>query len=310
VTKPFSLAFKQKMMACMTGNDAVSARQLALEPGRRQQTLSRWLQEASSLSIMPAKRPRRDWSIEEKIRVLAKASTRTGAELTDFRQREGVRPAEYEQWRRALGEEGRASLATLQRMRTLERELARKAQALTDAAAALNEAETAGARLRDACPVIGGAVRTIQRWKRHPDADDGRCGPRHRPGNARSAREETEGLARLTSAEYGHRSPKQLVPRLADEGRYLASESTMSRLRRRVGWGARRRSTLRLAVARATTVHRAVRSNQVWSWDITSLPPVFRGRVLRLSLVMDVWSRRIVGGDVHDDESAERAATH
>jgi transposase len=61
VTKPFSLAFKQKMMARLTGKDAVSARQLALETGLRQQTLSRWLQEASSLPIMPAKRPRRDW---------------------------------------------------------------------------------------------------------------------------------------------------------------------------------------------------------------------------------------------------------
>jgi hypothetical protein len=84
VTKPFSLAFKQKMMARLTGTDAVSARQLAMETGLRQQTLSRWLQDASSLSGMPAKRPRRDWSIEHKIRILAKASALTGAELTDF----------------------------------------------------------------------------------------------------------------------------------------------------------------------------------------------------------------------------------
>ena len=46
---------------------------------------------------MPAKRPRRDWSIEEKIRILAKASTLTGAEQTDFLQRESVRAAEFEQ---------------------------------------------------------------------------------------------------------------------------------------------------------------------------------------------------------------------
>ena len=113
----------------------------------------------------------------------------------------------------------------------------------------------------------------------------------------------------MTSAEYGHLSPKQLVPRLADEGRYLASESTMYRLRRRVGLSARRPPVLRTEVTRATTVHRAVRSNQVWSWDITYLPTVIRGRFLRLYLVMDVWSRRIVGWEVHDDESAERAAT-
>jgi transposase-like protein len=126
VTRPFSPAFKQKMVARVTGGDAVSARQLASETGLRQQTLSRWLQEASSLPVMPAKRPKREWSIEEKIRILAKASPLTGAALTDFLQREGARQAEYEQWRLALGEEGRASLTTVKRIRTLERELARK----------------------------------------------------------------------------------------------------------------------------------------------------------------------------------------
>ena len=137
MTKPFSLAFKQKMLARLTGKDAVSARQLAGETGLRQQTLSRWLQEASSLPLMPAKRPKRDWSIEEKIRILAKASTLTGAELSDFLHHEGVLQAEYEQWRLALGEEGRASLATVKRIRTLERELARKEKALAEAAALL-----------------------------------------------------------------------------------------------------------------------------------------------------------------------------
>ena len=137
MTKPFSLAFKQKMVARLTGKDAVSAPQLALETGLRQQTLSRWLQEASSLPVMPAKRPRRDWSIEEKIRILATASTLTSGELTDLLQREGVLQAEYEQWRLALSDEGRASLATTKRIRGLERELARKEKALAEAAALL-----------------------------------------------------------------------------------------------------------------------------------------------------------------------------
>jgi putative transposase len=175
--------------------------------------------------------------------------------------------------------------------------------------AALNEAQIAGARLHAACQVIGVSARTIQRWTRHPDADDRRCGPRHRPGNALSAREETQLLALMTSTAYGHLSPKQLVPRLADDGRYLASESTMYRLKRRVGLRAQRPPLLRTEVTRAITIHRAVRSNQVWSWDITYLPTVIRGRFLRLYLVMDVWSRRIVGWAVHDDEIAERAAT-
>lgn len=169
--------------------------------------------------------------------------------------------------------------------------------------AALTEAQIAGARLHAACQVIGVSARTIQRWKRHPEADDRRCGPRHRPGNALSAREASQVLALMTSVEYGSLSPKQLVPHLADEGRYLASESTMYRLKRRVGLSARRPPRLRTDVTRAMTIHRAVRSNQVWSWDITYLPTVIRGRFLRLYLVMDVWSRRIVGWEVQDRKS-------
>jgi transposase len=135
--KPFSLAFRQQMVARLTGKDAVSAGQLAAETGLHQQTLSRWLQEASSLPLMPAKHPRREWSIEEKIRILAKASHLIGAELTDCLQRAGVLAAEFEQWRLALGEDGRASLATMKRIRLLERELARKEKALAEAAALL-----------------------------------------------------------------------------------------------------------------------------------------------------------------------------
>jgi hypothetical protein len=93
---------------------------------------------------VPAKRARRDWSIDEKIRILAKASTLTGAELTDLLQREGVLQAEYEQWRLGLSEEGRASLATTKRIRALERELARKERALAEAAALLVLKKTPG----------------------------------------------------------------------------------------------------------------------------------------------------------------------
>jgi hypothetical protein len=86
---------------------------------------------------MPAKRPRSDWSIEEKVRILAEATPLAGAELAECLAREGVPLAEYEQWRLALTDEGRASVATLKRIRALERELARKEKALAEAAALL-----------------------------------------------------------------------------------------------------------------------------------------------------------------------------
>jgi len=139
MTKPFSVAFKQKMVQRLTGNNAVSASQLAREAGVRQQNLSRWLQEAHSLPIMvdKPKRTAREWTVERKARVLAAASTLDGEALTAYLKREGVKFPEYEQWRIALDEGGAASAATNKRIRQLERELARKEKALAEAAALL-----------------------------------------------------------------------------------------------------------------------------------------------------------------------------
>ena|SRR5439155_2537842 len=125
------------MLGRLTGKDAVSARQLSLETGLRQQTLSRWLQDACSLSGMPVKRQPKPWSIDEKIEILAKAGKLTGTALTALLEREGLLLSDYEQWRLALAEEGRGALATTKRIRALERELARKEKALAEAAALL-----------------------------------------------------------------------------------------------------------------------------------------------------------------------------
>ena len=112
----------------------------------------------------------------------------------------------------------------------------------------------------------------------------------------------------LNSARYAHLSPKQLVPQLADEGLYLASESTIYRLQRRLGLRRRPRAMSRTDVTRANTIHRASKSNQVWSWDITWLPTTVRGVYLHVYLVMDVWSRKIVGWRIAEADSAEIAA--
>lgn len=139
MTKVFSVAFKQKMVQRLTGKNALSASQLARETGVRQQNLSRWLQEARSLPIMTdiPKPTVREWTVEQKARVLAEACKLGGEELSAYLEREGVKLAEYEQWRIALEEGGRASASTNKRIRQLERELARKEKALAEAAALL-----------------------------------------------------------------------------------------------------------------------------------------------------------------------------
>lgn len=156
--------------------------------------------------------------------------------------------------------------------------------------------------------MLGISARTIERWRADPGAGDHRYGPHHRPGNALSPAEEAQIVTVLTSSRYAGLSPKQLVPQLADEGLYLASESTMYRVQRRHGLRTKGRTTPRTHVTRASTVHRATGPNQVWSWDITWLPTTVRGSYLYLYLIMDVWSRRIVGRRIAERESANIAA--
>ena len=138
MSKPFSVAFRQKMVERLTGKNAVSATQLARETGVNQQNLSRWLQEARSLPLVADRpKPVRMWTIEQKVRVLAETCRLDGEELTAYLEREGVKRAEYEQLRLALDEGGIASTSTSKRIRQLERELARKEKALAEAAALL-----------------------------------------------------------------------------------------------------------------------------------------------------------------------------
>jgi len=139
MTKPFSIAFKKKMVEQLTGKDAISHRALARSTGVSQTTASRWVLEARSLPLMARKKTHKTkaWSVEDKVRVLAAASNLTGAELAALLEKEGLLLAELEQWRLALDEEGRSSLAITKRINSLERELARKEKALAEAAALL-----------------------------------------------------------------------------------------------------------------------------------------------------------------------------
>ncbi len=172
----------------------------------------------------------------------------------------------------------------------------------------LDEAVKGGARLERACAVIDLDVRTAQRWRRQgAGSDDRRCGPKQRPRNALSEAERKQVLAIANRPEHRDLSPKQIVPRLADEGTYVASESTFYRILRAEGQLAHR------AASRPATSPRprelvATAPNRVWSWDITYLKTAVRGLFFYLYLVEDVWSRKIVGWEVHDEESMEHAA--
>ena len=101
--------------------------------------------------------------------------------------------------------------------------------------------------------------------------------------------------------------PTQIVPILADEGQYLASESTVYRLLRQADQ-LKHRGRSKAPQSRPVPRHCARGPNELWSWDISYLPGPVAGMFFFLYLVLDVHSRKIVAHEVHEAECADLAA--
>lgn len=171
----------------------------------------------------------------------------------------------------------------------------------------LDEAVASGAPHSDACRAIGLAPTTVARWKASPETEDGRRGPNTKPSNALTDAEEREAIALMNAPEHSSMSPDVLVPHLATLGIYVASQATLYRILRRRKL-LRCRGRARARSHRRPREHVATGPNQVWAWDITYLPTVVRGRFVKLYVVLDVWSRLIVGAEVHEEEDDAIAA--
>jgi transposase InsO family protein len=165
----------------------------------------------------------------------------------------------------------------------------------------VEEAVSAGARRWRACEMLGIAVRTLERWGE--DREDGRHGSKSDPANKLSTRERQRIIEVATSAEFRDESPKQLVPTLADRGEYIGSESTIYRVLHAEDLQHRRGAAR--PPRHRPSAHVADGPWQVASWDITYLKSHVRGAYFYLYLIVDVWSRKILGWEVHDVESAE-----
>lgn len=170
----------------------------------------------------------------------------------------------------------------------------------------IDEAVAAGARQALACQELGLEVRTLQRWRKRPQ--DGRpTAARARPANKLSDDERQAVLAAVNRPDCASLTPHQIVPKLADEGVYLASESTFYRVMRAAGQ-AHRRGRARAPRKRVLTTHKASGANQVWCWDITWMPSTVKGRFYYWYMVKDIYSRKVVASEVHEVEAAHHAS--
>lgn len=175
----------------------------------------------------------------------------------------------------------------------------------------IDQACADGARRDMACRQVGFSWRSLQRWQ-HSDASEGdqRLSGKRRyvcPANRLNEDERQAVMSVLNSEAFKDLPPNQIVPRLADSGVYVASESTMYRLLRQHGQLVHQRSERIVQKRSKPRALVATSHDLVFCWDITYLPTQVRGQNFYLYLFEDLFSRKIVGWQVYDSESADRA---
>ncbi|PNQ58498.1 IS3 family transposase [Vibrio agarivorans] len=174
----------------------------------------------------------------------------------------------------------------------------------------IHEAVDNGSRLPNACLETEIDLRTYRRWYQGGavQEDQRPLAARPEPANKLTEKERSAILDVCNAPEYAALPPTQIVPTLLDKGVYLGSESTFYRTLRQAGQVEHRgRQRARKKVARPSS-YTATAPKQVLTWDITYLPAAVRGQHYYLYLIEDIYSRKIVGYEVYEQESGEKAS--
>ncbi|AWB32595.1 IS3 family transposase [Orrella marina] len=238
---------------------------------------------------------------------------------------------------------GQRSKADHKRIRELERDLDRKDKALAETAALLvlfkkahgdlskgqgrgrmialkdrqtlvqhiDTAHQQGARLDRACSLAGLTIRTLQRWKRDQDkltvGDRRPLAARPTPAHAFTPQERQRILDVVNESRFADCPPARIVPMLADEDVYIGSEATISRVLRQHGQTTHRGRTRPPQPSRRPTTHVATGPGQVYCWDMTYLPTHVQGQWFYLYLIQDIYSRKIIGWEIHEKDDSTHA---
>lgn len=176
--------------------------------------------------------------------------------------------------------------------------------------ALIQEACRSGARLDRACQEIPLSKRTYRRWHKDGETQEDKrpTAVRPTPANKLSEEERQKILAACNQDEYASLPPSQIVPSLLDKGVYIASEASFYRVLKQNNQLNRRGRERPIQKRSKPRSYTASKPNQVWSWDITFCASVIKGQFYYLYMFMDIYSRKIVGYEVHEQECGSKAA--
>lgn len=145
-----------------------------------------------------------------------------------------------------------------------------------------------------------------QAARRQPAVVPAMPAPRPQPPLALSQTEREILLDVMHGDRFADCAPRSIYATLLDEGRYLGSVSTMYRLLAAEGQSGERRNQ-RIHPVYAKPELLAVQPNQVWSWDITKLKGPAKWTGFHLYVILDIFSRYVVGWMIAPREAAELA---
>jgi putative transposase len=168
-------------------------------------------------------------------------------------------------------------------------------------------AQESGARIERIAECLNISEKTLKRWSVNPQKTDGRKHADKYVPHGLSDEEKENILKVVNSPQFRNLPPSKIVPLLADKGVYLASEATLYRLLKTEKQLAHREKS-RPRKHKKPNALVAKAPNQVWSWDITYLKTQVRGSYFYLYMHIDIFSRKVVGWQVNEIESAELAA--
>ncbi len=173
----------------------------------------------------------------------------------------------------------------------------------------VKEATSNGASKEKVCNLMEVSKRTVTRWKSQEDKvkEDGRLYSIKTPSNRLTQEEQNKIISIATSEEFCDLSVRQIVPKLADQGEYIASESSFYRILKKEKLNAHRGKSKPKTNSRPKS-YTTNTQNNLWSWDITYLPSIVKGQFFYLYLIIDIFSRKIVGYNVYENESAQNSS--
>ena len=171
----------------------------------------------------------------------------------------------------------------------------------------IKEAVSSGARKSKACKLLEISLKTFQRWEKNCLSDNRKGAPK-RVHRKLSNQERQVVLDVSCSNRFKDLTPHEIVPILAEEGCYIASESSFYRILKEEELINHRENIRPKSKTGKPPELKATGPNQVWSWDITWLKSDISGIFYYCYMIKDIWKKNIVGWEIHEYESVDIAS--